>query len=970
MTHEKIDASEKVSMNSSLVAKIVCLADVLLPDAALGFSVKEVLKTMKEDGLYASKRWKDWPEVLKPGQEKEMNEFLESIRSAMDTSLLKIAKRNAEKYSVVDRPDSQIPSVNEPTSAVSTSSPASGTPTATSLSKPVNTEDASRHSSSNSTDPSHIKPLRKISCATHKKAPGGELSKRFPDHIVVKLLVNILTVLWKQIDAIIELKYIKSDQTFSNARFQVWQYAKFIFRNQHNRRFVLGVMLLGSTMVLMYIDRSGVLISSTFDINDKPLLFLRVVAGLTYADDKYLGYDTTISVDSKKGNPTSATLSGIKYSVKNVVHAETGILGRGTVCLEVTDDLAEPSKKTTYALKDAWVDVSRAQKEAQILTKLNALNISNIPILVRHEVVQVNDVNDSTQNIRDVINKKRKKLQQAKQPRVVFIGAHEDREKTVEGKRPDAKDVAPKPAAAPADAQAKDKDKVIKPKKQKRSWYNYYAREHHRLLIWPFGRPLTAFRCLEELLLGIRDIIGVIQQLKSAGYLHRDISINNVVLAANDKKLVELLKNQGIDCHSNACAVLPRGEGEDEDSSLDEGTANDDECNKSDVGCTLTATDLLAAVESKISLPEEVRKRLEGFLIDFDYSIFAEGEDTSALADRTGTVPFMAIDVLRAPRLHLDHEYYHDLESLFYVLCWVCTVSAGPSVGRPSKEYPNSVVRGWNEEEPTEKGMERVADSKEVNMKTDKTFGRIIEDFHEYFEPIFGCILGLRKCLFPIFQEDEEVANEFKSSHDQLKSDIKTSGGADDAQLKELKKRRLRIPLGQRDAKDVFQDLYDVIDEAVSALPAEHTLAALKDTAPEPHDGAAAESEVDNCSTMACSSEYLDKYMAVRDPDDEDGDVLTHMASFSSKVISKQAEPADPSAPQATGTNDSTGSHRFKFKRKSYNEDTDDDETTNTSSSSRKKLKVAAVKAKSESAAVVRKSKQQRLDEAEFVPDS
>ncbi|POG61764.1 hypothetical protein GLOIN_2v1426031, partial [Rhizophagus irregularis DAOM 181602=DAOM 197198] len=36
---------------------------------------------------------------------------------------------------------------------------------------------------------------------------------------------------------------------------------------------------------------------------------------------------------------------------------------------------------------------------------------------------------------------------------------------------------------------------------------------------------------------------------------------------------------------------------------------------------------------------------------------------------RTGTLPFMAIEILKH---NAEHTFQHDLESFFYVLCWIC----------------------------------------------------------------------------------------------------------------------------------------------------------------------------------------------------------------------------------------------------------------------------------------------------------
>lgn len=66
-------------------------------------------------------------------------------------------------------------------------------------------------------------------------------------------------------------------------------------------------------------------------------------------------------------------------------------------------------------------------------------------------------------------------------------------------------------------------------------------------------------------------------------------------------------------------------------------------------------------------------------LIDLDHArdIHAGGADAAV---PTGTVPFMAVDVL----FNNEHTYRHDLESFFYVLLWTCARSAWDG----EKEFP------------------------------------------------------------------------------------------------------------------------------------------------------------------------------------------------------------------------------------------------------------------------------------------
>lgn len=57
----------------------------------------------------------------------------------------------------------------------------------------------------------------------------------------------------------------------------------------------------------------------------------------------------------------------------------------------------------------------------------------------------------------------------------------------------------------------------------------------------------------------------------------------------------------------------------------------------------------------------------KGRLIDFDLAKEL-GSIPSGASHRTGTMQFMAIEVLQGN----GHTYRHDLESFFYVFLWMC----------------------------------------------------------------------------------------------------------------------------------------------------------------------------------------------------------------------------------------------------------------------------------------------------------
>ncbi|KAF8419397.1 hypothetical protein BGX38DRAFT_1309570 [Terfezia claveryi] len=147
-----------------------------------------------------------------------------------------------------------------------------------------------------------------------------------------------------------------------------------------------------------------------------------------------------------------------------------------------------------------------------------------------------------------------------------------------------------------------------------------------RLVLSPTGRPLldsrlSPLQVAEGLLAGL---IGHASLFFQGGILHRDISPNNIIVI--DDSLPQLtLVSSPVPTTSNPFAWI---------------------------------------------WPHDTP--LRGCLIDLDYAIEASAQPSGAL-DRTGTYPFIAIQVLRGRE---RHRYRHDLESFLYVLLWVCCYPA------------------------------------------------------------------------------------------------------------------------------------------------------------------------------------------------------------------------------------------------------------------------------------------------------
>jgi hypothetical protein len=85
----------------------------------------------------------------------------------------------------------------------------------------------------------------------------------------------------------------------------------------------------------------------------------------------------------------------------------------------------------------------------------------------------------------------------------------------------------------------------------------------------------------------------------------------------------------------------------------------------------------------------KVDDKVYGVLNDMDLAVIV-GVESASSKQRTGTKPFMAIDLLQLePPVHM---YRHDLESMFYVLVWIT------SRFHDGKEIVDAPLQEWADE--------------------------------------------------------------------------------------------------------------------------------------------------------------------------------------------------------------------------------------------------------------------------------
>ncbi|TDL22898.1 hypothetical protein BD410DRAFT_787708 [Rickenella mellea] len=187
--------------------------------------------------------------------------------------------------------------------------------------------------------------------------------------------------------------------------------------------------------------------------------------------------------------------------------------------------------------------------------------------------------------------------------------------------------------------------------------------------------------------------------------------------------------------------------------------------------------------ESYDSLLESYRR---GLLIDLDFAIrMSDLARHLAKGLRTGTTPFMAIHILLGTA---THDADHDLESVFYVFCWICITRAGPGRTRKDFAFEKSHLSWWVGEpldRPNSIGAKKFATIQADSFKT-----WILNEFHPYFHGLRTCAMSLRDILFSNFNLSGDVSRNpnlhedfikvFQTALDDLPSDDEENVSSDD----------------------------------------------------------------------------------------------------------------------------------------------------------------------------------------------
>ncbi|KAF5137914.1 hypothetical protein E5D57_001693 [Metarhizium anisopliae] len=445
---------------------------------------------------------------------------------------------------------------------------------------------------------------------------------------------------WRHVLVVGELK--QSDQRNKSLWLQISSAVRMVFACQPTRLFVHAFTLTGTEIETWIFDRSGPYSGATFDIHKEPEKFIRVMCAYLMMSDEELGLDTfTKEKDNKLFVTIPVEARGKKRKRQfvldpNPIAHQRAIVCRGTSCF-----LAKAAGGADFdtVVKYSWTSDMRPP-EADLLNKANERGVKGLARVVGYheEVTSISKLREglvfsAPHKFRSVPDSATTSFSQSQPPPSHSFGQFHGLS-----------------IASNGDGKRKPMDWSSHSSKRSRSNSQLAETEQaENGVTYPVQEPQGT---------------SLVQQ-DQAPYDNRIFRVLAISPAGRSisqfKSVVELLESlrDAIKVHRSLYIdgkILHRDISENNIIITDPGMADG----------------------------------FKGMLIDLDLAK-EEGKGPSGARHRTGTMEFMAIEVL----LGISHTYRHDIEAFFYVLIWLCARRGWALAGASKKPAAKTILSHW-----------------------------------------------------------------------------------------------------------------------------------------------------------------------------------------------------------------------------------------------------------------------------------
>ncbi|TWU76319.1 hypothetical protein ED733_005849 [Metarhizium rileyi] len=374
----------------------------------------------------------------------------------------------------------------------------------------------------------HIPSRRKL-LAQPRKPLQGSTGKRsmdigFVDSDITHELEQKSRYHWLHILVAGELKSNPAADIPSLAQIDLATYVREVLTAQVARRFVLGFTLCGSLMRLWEFDRLGGIGSNQFDINTKDggLQFVGTILGFLQMDKVKLGFDPTIITSSHGERYIKINRHGQteRLIIDEDIKRASCIAGRATTCWRAHH---EEDPQTPLVIKDSWQYIDR-EEEGEMLQEATRKGVVNVARYYHHETIRVNGADDDIQsNLRNGLD-----VTKATNYRTRRLALATDASASGASRKLQSDSRGTKRTHSEADA-------TLPPSKRassssKADIDTLPNRVHRRVILRDYGKPIFTASSRKALLSALEMCIEGHRSLLQAGFLHRDISINNLLI--------------------------------------------------------------------------------------------------------------------------------------------------------------------------------------------------------------------------------------------------------------------------------------------------------------------------------------------------------------------------------------------------------------------------------------------------------
>jgi len=496
---------------------------------------------------------------------------------------------------------------------------------------------------------------------------------------------------WKDVRVIGELK--QSKWPLKKILLQLARYMRDAFTAQPTRRFIHGFFLHGTIMELWVFDRSGPYSSGEFDIHEEPEKFIGAIVGYAMMDDEELGLDTFTELDDT-GRSITISRDAIgkedRMQLNEVPFVkQRAVVCRGTTCFRSSDQ--------ADVVKFSWTSDKRPP-EADHLRLAREKGVEGIARLIGYQrITSISELRSgltfsSPHRFRDGTASATASFSQTQDQSFGPIQNLSISKTSSKRKRP-GDDGGSRKRSKSNSQKSKLSQQYEATQTSGEPAVSLYESDDGKysnrifgcLAIAPAGRALSEFtqrpQSTNSVPSAIRELLTA---LRDAIKAHRSLYLKGNILHRDVSENNIIITN-----------------------------------------------------------PDETGG-FTGMLIDLDLAKVL-GSGRSGARHQTGTMEFMAIEVLRG----IDHTYRHDLESFFYVLLWICARRTWEKEflcsadDRPKRNILTKWYTG---------SFDDIADAKKGYMHVDD-FEKILIEFPQAFNLVKPLCRKIRGILFPLLED-------------------------------------------------------------------------------------------------------------------------------------------------------------------------------------------------------------------------